>query len=407
MKGFDDKFLADESDVIQTHVQGITKKEYIKSNVKSQLAIFGDESSSIELHAIIHPSGNLNDVDSWTTIIQELEELEYKNGFNKGCRLFLRLLLSDTERQLPILRTNFPEYFGEEKRDFISVIEQKPLSDARMVLWVYDVKGNQSVEQNSFGKVFQSNGLKHIWIANMLGEENQNVCEQTETIFNNYIGYLKQADSDIYNHAIRTWLFVDDIDNNYTDVVIGRKGIFEEQGLTEQTHYIASTGIAGKHENSDLKVTMDAYSVSGIFPEQIRFLLASDNMCPTHRYGVTFERGTEVIYGDRKHVYISGTASINTQGEVIFLDDVEKQTYRVFENINALLTEAKCSVADLSMLLVYLRNQSDYEKVDRLVQKLYPEIPYVILHAPVCRPTWLVEIEGIAIKKVETDFPCF
>ena len=31
----------------------------------------------------------------------------------------------------------------------------------------------------------------------------------------------------------------------------------------------------------------------------------------TYEYGVTFERGTAVTYGDRRHVFIAGTASID------------------------------------------------------------------------------------------------
>jgi len=99
------------------------------------------------------------------------------------------------------------------------------------------------------------------------------------------------------------WLFVKDVDVNYQGVVVARKALFEGLGLTPGTHYISSTGIEGRHSDPGVNVLMDAYSVGGISPEQIRFLTAPEMLNPTHEYGVTFERGTAVDYGD---LYPSG-----------------------------------------------------------------------------------------------------
>ena len=61
---------------------------------------------------------------------------------------------------------------------------------------------------------------------------------------------------------------------------------------------------------------MDTYAVKGLQPGQIQFLYAPTHLNPTYEYGVTFERGTAVTYGDRKQIFISGTASIDNKGEI-------------------------------------------------------------------------------------------
>ena len=173
---------------------------------------------------------------------------------------------------------------------------------------------------------------------------------------------------------------------------------FVRLGLTEKTHYLASTGIQGQIADSRSLVLLDAYAVDGLQAEQIRFLHAPEYLNPTYEYGVTFERGTAVEYGDRKHIFISGTASIDNRGEVVYPGNIAGQTRRMLLNIEALLKEAGSSLADLAKMIVYLRDIADYPIVRDLMEQQFPDVPKVIVLAPVCRPGWLIETECIAIK---------
>ena len=179
--------------------------------------------------------------------------------------------------------------------------------------------------------------------------------------------------------------------------------MFLTQDLTEKTHYIASTGIGGRHPDPQVTVQMDAYAINGIQPAQIQFLYATTHLNPTYEYGVSFERGTCVKYGDRRQVFISGTASINNKGEVVYPGDVRKQTNRMWENVEALLKEAECSFDDVSQAIIYLRDPADYTIVKELFDNKFPHLPHVIVHAPVCRPKWLIEMECIAVKSDKNE----
>ena len=109
-------------------------------------------------------------------------------------------------------------------------------------------------------------------------------------------------------------------------------------------------------------------------------------------------------YADRRHVFVSGTASINNKGEVMYPKDVERQTRRMWENVETLLREADCSYDDVCQMIVYLRDISDYQTVRALYQERFPDKPLVIVQASVCRPGWLVEMECMAVKNVVRQF---
>ena len=190
-----------------------------------------------------------------------------------------------------------------------------------------------------------------------------------------------------------------DVDTQYAGMVKARKDNFTEQGLTQDTHYIASTGIGGLPADTRALVQMGTYALVGFCPEQQRYLYAPTHLNPTYEYGVTFERGTCMEYGDRAHVFISGTASIDNKGNVLYVGDIVRQTQRMWENVETLLAEADTSFSDVMHIVVYLRDTADYATVQRMFAERYPNIPTVIALAPVCRPTWLIEMECIAAKQ--------
>ncbi|MGC8804869.1 MAG: Rid family hydrolase, partial [Candidatus Ratteibacteria bacterium] len=153
------------------------------------------------------------------------------------------------------------------------------------------------------------------------------------------------------------------------------------------------------------KISMDAYSIAGIKPEQIQFLSNSRYLSPTYIYGVTFERGVAINYRDRKHIFISGTASINRKGEIVHPGNVMKQLYRTLKNIEVLLKNAHAGFDDVCVFIIYVRDASDSKIVYEEMKKNFGNIPMQVVVASVCRPGWLVEIECQAIcDAVNPDF---
>ena len=143
--------------------------------------------------------------------------------------------------------------------------------------------------------------------------------------------------------------------------------------------------------------------MDGLRPGQMGYLYARTHLNPTYEYGVSFERGAYVDYGDRRHVFISGTASINNKGEIMYPRDIRRQTARMWENVEALLTEAGCNYDDVGQMIVYLRDGADHDVVKELYDARFPRVPKVFVHAPVCRPGWLIEMECMAIRAQENQ----
>ncbi len=284
----------------------------------------------------------------------------------------------------------------------LSVVEQPPLDGTKIALWVYLQKGVQ-VRTLPHGDYEVSHGAyRHIWSGYNFNKASKSEY-QTRLLLNDYVLRLAEQGCSLAGNCIRTWFFVQNVDVNYAGVVKARNEVFLTQDLTSETHFIASTGIAGRHADPEVLVQMDAYAVDGLQPGQVHYLYAPTHLNPTYEYGVSFERGTYVDYGDRRQVFISGTASINNRGEIMYPGDIRRQTQRMWENVETLLAEAECTFEHVGHLIVYLRDISDYAVVRDMFEERFPSIPKVYLQAPVCRPGWLVEMECMAVKPIAEE----
>jgi len=288
-----------------------------------------------------------------------------------------------------------------------SIIQQAPLNGSKVALWVWLMTGVQTGMTKSGLYEVRHGDFRHLFNASAHNLA-ANSEYQMRLLFNEYVMQLAEEGCTLADNCIRTWLFVNDIDLNYGGVVRARNQVFFTQGLTQNTHFIASTGIGGRQQDPNVLSQMDNYAIAGVKPEQIHYLYAPTHLNRTSDYGVSFERGTFVDYADRRHVFISGTASINNKGEVMYAKDVEQQTRRMWENVEALLAEAECTYDDVCEMIVYLRDIADYDLVSALYQERFPGKPTVIVHAPVCRPGWLVEMECTAVKAInKPELPKF
>ena len=281
-----------------------------------------------------------------------------------------------------------------------SIIQQAPLDGTKVALWVYLMSGVDTQLNKSGLYEVRHGEFRHLYNASAHNLA-ANSEYQMRLLFNEYVMQLAEEGCKLSENCIRTWLFVNDIDLNYGGVVRARNQVFFTQGLTVHTHFIVSTGIGGRQQDPNVLSQMDNYAIAGIKKEQIHYLYASTHLNRTSDYGVSFERGTLVNYADRRHVFISGTASINNKGEVMYPKDITKQTHRMWENVEALLAEADCNFNDVAEMVVYLRDTADYDLVRDLYEERFHGKPYVIVHAPVCRPGWLIEMECMAVKAVD------
>lgn len=286
----------------------------------------------------------------------------------------------------------------------ISVVEQPLLNGSKVAAWLY-FQDDMETELLPSGMLAARHGAyTHLWRGAMSAPDLSSEVA-TVAMLSDYATDLSNMGLSLADNCLRTWFFVHDVDINYHGMVVGRNDVFACNGLTSDTHFLASTGIGGKNPDPRVLVTLDTYAVGGISPDQVKYIQAPTHLNPTYEYGVAFERATAVDYGDRRHLFISGTASINNKGEVMHPGDIASQTERMLENIGALLSAADCRWADVTHGIVYLRDVADYLVVSEMLKERLPQLPLVIVLAPVCRHGWLVEMECMAIRESSSPYP--
>lgn len=341
-----------------------------------------------EYHSLIFPSDPALDFTGQMASVLEAAE-EASAGLTVH---FRRFFLSDAANQQLLLEAALSRLSPAPA----SIVQQAPLDGSRIVLWQYATD-----PMDTYGGTPAHNGYRHCWTGSLKADGKDSMA-QTACIFQALERRFSRQGLSVARDAVRTWIFVRDVDANYSGMVQGRREYFDSIGLTSGTHYIASTGIEGRTADSRDMVELDAYAVDGLQEGQIQYLYAAEYLSRTSVYGVTFERGTAVSYGDRRHVFISGTASIDVQGQVLHTGDAGAQASRMLQNVEALMAEAGAGLEDIAMAIVYLRDPADFRIVKEKVSAACPEGRMLYVHAPVCRPSWLVEMECIGLVSAVT-----
>lgn len=369
----------------------------------AEISKFEVEGGVTEYHVMVHatrPEQSFQEqLDAVLNAYYNLIDTELKGASS----VIKRYFLSDAANQYDTLLASVPE----APACACSVVEQAPLNGTKVALWAYLLTDIGAGSFNEELYRVQHGAYTHLWGGTSVSHAPSSE-EQTSLLLKHYVMQLLSNGGHLADDCIRTWFFVQNVDVNYAGVVKARNEEFFTQNLTSKTHFISSTGINGRNADPSVLVQLDTYAVFGLKPEQIKFLYAPTHLNPTYEYGVSFERGTRVDYGDRRQVFISGTASIDNKGNILHVGDIRRQTERMWENVDALLSEAECGFEDVGQMIVYLRDVADYAVVNEMFEKRFPGIPRVIVHAPVCRPGWLIEMECMATKEVKNEeYPCY
>ncbi len=321
-----------------------------------------------------------------------------RRGANGEKTVWLRIFLSDIINQLPLIRE---EVNNISASCAVSIIEQPPVNGSKIAIMACFLEGAEVVRTGEDAWTVSYKGEKYVFqsLRFNAGETAEtDGYAQTVAAFERHKRLIAPLGMTIKDNTLRTWLYCRDIDRTYGGIVKGRNDFFAQNGLTADTHFIASTGIGGYTSECSAVVGVDFFSRIGSGDGDVKYLQALDHLNPTAQYGVAFERGTSFAAGGGRVALISGTASIDRLGNCINLDNPARQTERLIENIGALLADDGLSESDIKMLIVYLRDAADRDEVESVVNSRLPGVAAVLTHAKVCRPAWLVEAECIAVK---------
>ena len=285
---------------------------YALSN-STKYRLFETTKGARELYGIIRSGNDVTFRELVNHIETEYTELLKKCSFEANDIYFVRFYVSDIANQKDELTGSV--FFKElQGCSAVSIIEQPPLGQTNLGLLVKGIKAEtisstMLTAANEWSSTCKVAGrhYQQFWSANLIGEADFDSYSQTNKIFEDYTTFLEENRMSLYSNCHRTWIYVRDIDNHYQGMVDSRREFFEKHNMTAETHFIASTGIEARVKNVRNLVSMDALAVKGLETPQIEYMQALDHLNPTHEYGVTFERGTKISFGDREHFHISAT----------------------------------------------------------------------------------------------------
>jgi 2-iminobutanoate/2-iminopropanoate deaminase len=124
----------------------------------------------------------------------------------------------------------------------------------------------------------------------------------------------------------------------------------------------------------------------------------------------SFSRGMRIDLNGLAILLISGTASIDENGNSVHIGDFRAQMRRTFANITGLLSSEGCTWHDVVRTTCYLRDiERDYDVFNEERTAFYKEqgldpLPASTgIQAILCRPELLIEIEAIAMFRTENE----
>jgi enamine deaminase RidA (YjgF/YER057c/UK114 family) len=159
----------------------------------------------------------------------------------------------------------------------------------------------------------------------------------------------------------------------------------------------SSTGIQGKMSD-DCECVMDIFAASKSPGKPAFRKLHNPLQSEATDYGSSFARGARVDFGDAAYVVISGTASIDGKGKSVFVGDPAAQSRQTMDSFESVLKAGGGGISDLVQGTCFCKDASYAGAMEQeMLRRGWPEFPWPMVVADVCRHDLLVEIDGAAV----------
>jgi enamine deaminase RidA (YjgF/YER057c/UK114 family) len=208
-----------------------------------------------------------------------------------------------------------------------------------------------------------------------------------------------------FREVARTWLFLERLLEDYDDLNRARTGFFASRGLVSSGREVflpASTGIQGRSPDGAPGV-LDVLAVST--PAGSRPALApirSTRQDSAFNYGSAFSRGMHLGEGEGAPLLVSGTASIDRDGQSLHAGDVRGQILETYRDVAAVLEAGGARFASVATAIRYHKDPECWREHRQLAGAGHlPRFPAIDVYADVCRPELLFEMEAVALRPTD------
>lgn len=327
-----------------------------------------------------------------------LDEDQYKN------------LLAESQSEI-LKVTHFSKTWDKDLNDelLFSQIAIPALGDLSYEVWLSsdDKKINNSME----GEVeFSMSAEKTFMRIEIHESENVNM---EKAGYDAYVKIFELIKSKQLGNFVRAWNYIPNILTGngdlerYRQFNIGRWNAWEKYGPKFEDGLPKRPAMTGIGSFGGPLVIETMFSHNDVIhlenPRQTQFVHYSKKWGPKPPISA---RGTLLLNPNGSELYISGTASLVGE-EVVHEGDIIEQTKETLKNIEILIGEENLktygqdngfNLQDVEGIRVYIKRKEDYEKVQEILNNVWNNKKIIYVNDDICRPGFLIEIEGIARK---------
>jgi len=204
-----------------------------------------------------------------------------------------------------------------------------------------------------------------------------------------------------YRDVQRTWFFLDHLLDWYGPFNDARNLAYTRLGVLGADRNVtipASTGIEGRGlAGGHVVLDVLACRPRAGRPFAVRRMVNPlQNEAP--EYGSSFSRGLALDTGSCRCLLVSGTASIDGQGQTVHVASFDRQAELTLDMVESLLRASGARLADTCQATAYLKHPGDLVTLRQiLARRGLDRSPLVFVNADVCRPELLFELELTAM----------
>ncbi len=365
---------------------------------------------AVELYIRVQPTVGTETIQTQAASIYEcLGRILAEQGLNRADVLTERLFFADIAAHSNTVKNVRAGFYQDDRDDLpaTSFLQQQPAADGRLLeLQAYAVHSSSAAQDVealiglpavTSGRRISTAGLSHIYLQNLTGGDDladDDFRTQCRALFERIRNVLKDHDLPV-SQLVRTWIYLRDPEADYDVLNEVRNACFDEWGVTLLP---ASTGIEGATLPASSRLSADVCIVWGDGLGDIEHM-HGESLGDAPAYGSAFSRGLRVPRSDRTVLYVSGTASIDTAGNVVHVGDARGQCHRMLDNVDALLRPHAATLADTVHAVTYLKERDFLPIFQQACEErgVPRDLLNTVVVADVCRPDWLCEIELTAV----------
>ena len=253
------------------------------------------------------------------------------------------------------------------------------------------------LDGNPCGRIFRSPRCSYLTLSYITDQQDRQAHAQARIMMQKGNTILRNYSVDFLS-VPRTWMWLKDILSWYDDFNQVRTKFFTEWGLvgpgTRQS-MPASTGIGlgpanGGHCAMDLTAVLEPAGAT-------QYLQAAGKQQCAMEYGSAFSRASKAVTPAGHTVFVSGTASINTDGQTTHIGNAAGQIKTTIENVRAVLKDMNCTDENVVHIIAYCKT-TEIEKVFNSYKNTLAW-PWITVICDICRTDLLFEIEATAMPK--------